>query len=164
MYVNIIYFMSNIWKYEFLFYSVQIEQNPSVQVPAEWHFLATSHGKGACDGVGGTVKHLAALANLQRPYNEQIITPWYLCEWAQNDIPAVRFHYCTQEEYVLLKCHLEDRFAHCRPIVGTQSSLSHLNVKNTTALSMSKEQILVLKDDICFDGITGFDTCRYDSQ
>ena len=25
-------------------------------VPAEWHFSATSHGKGACDGVGGTVK------------------------------------------------------------------------------------------------------------
>ena len=25
-------------------------------VAAEWHFFATSHGKGACDGVGGTVK------------------------------------------------------------------------------------------------------------
>ena len=24
-------------------------------VDAEWHFSATSHGKGACDGVGGTV-------------------------------------------------------------------------------------------------------------
>ena len=21
-------------------------------IPAEWHFLATSHGKGACDGIG----------------------------------------------------------------------------------------------------------------
>ena len=25
-------------------------------VSAEWHFSATSHGKGACDGLGGTVK------------------------------------------------------------------------------------------------------------
>ena len=24
-------------------------------VDAEWHFSTTSHGKGACDGVGGTV-------------------------------------------------------------------------------------------------------------
>ena len=27
-------------------------------VCAEWHFSATSHGKGACDGLGGTVKAL----------------------------------------------------------------------------------------------------------
>ena len=38
-------------------------------VPAEWHFSATSHGKGACDGVGGSVKRLAARASLQRPYD-----------------------------------------------------------------------------------------------
>ena len=25
---------------------------------AEWHFSATSHGKGTCDGLGGTVKQL----------------------------------------------------------------------------------------------------------
>ena len=29
-------------------------------ITAEWHFSATSHGKGACDGLGGTVKLLAA--------------------------------------------------------------------------------------------------------
>ena len=31
-------------------------------IPAEWHFSATAHGKGACDGLGG----LAARASLQR--------------------------------------------------------------------------------------------------
>ena len=39
-------------------------------ISAEWHFYATSHGKGACDGVGGTVKRLAARASLQKPYND----------------------------------------------------------------------------------------------
>jgi hypothetical protein len=34
--------------------------------PAEWHFFATSHGKSACDGVGGTLKRLAAKASLQQ--------------------------------------------------------------------------------------------------
>ena len=43
-------------------------------VPAEWHFSAASHGKGACDGVGGTMKWLAASASLQRPYEQQIMT------------------------------------------------------------------------------------------
>ena len=47
-------------------------------VSAEWHFSATSHGKGACDGLGGTVKRLAAKASLQRPYQDQIMTPFQL--------------------------------------------------------------------------------------
>ena len=33
-------------------------------VQAEWHFYATSHGKGPCDGIGGTVKCLAAMTSL----------------------------------------------------------------------------------------------------
>ena len=48
-------------------------------IAAEWHFSATSHGKGACDGVGGTVKRLAARASLQ---SHQITTPYQLYEWA----------------------------------------------------------------------------------
>jgi hypothetical protein len=39
---------------------------------AKWHFSVTSHGKGACDGVGGTIIRLARKASLQNPYEEQI--------------------------------------------------------------------------------------------
>nr|XP_047134910.1 uncharacterized protein LOC124812388 [Hydra vulgaris] len=35
------------------------------EVSAEWHFFATSHGKSACDGVGGTFKRLVARVSLQ---------------------------------------------------------------------------------------------------
>ncbi|KAJ8688649.1 hypothetical protein QAD02_024444 [Eretmocerus hayati] len=31
-------------------------------IPAEWHFFATSHGKGPCDGVGGTLKRAVSKA------------------------------------------------------------------------------------------------------
>ena len=31
---------------------------------AEWHFFATSHERNACDGVGDTIKRLAAHASL----------------------------------------------------------------------------------------------------
>ena len=44
-------------------------------INAEWHFSATSHGKGACDGVGGTVKRLTAKASLQKAFDDQIMTP-----------------------------------------------------------------------------------------
>ena len=60
-------------------------------VPAEWHFSATSHGKGACDGVGGTVKRLAARASLQRPYDQQIMTPRQLFDWSAENVPATFF-------------------------------------------------------------------------
>ena len=45
---------------------------------AERHFYATAHGKGVCDGLGETVKWLATKASLQRPYNDQIMTPLQL--------------------------------------------------------------------------------------
>jgi hypothetical protein len=41
----------------------------------EWHFFAISRGNSAFGGVGGTLKRLAAEANLQQPYNDQITTP-----------------------------------------------------------------------------------------
>ena len=64
-------------------------------IPAEWHYSATSHGKGACDGIGGTVKRLAAHASLQRPYNNQIMTPHQLFDWVYSNLPGVHFGYCS---------------------------------------------------------------------
>ena len=105
------------------------------------------------------------------------MTPRHLYEWAQKDIPAVCFHDYRKEEYNTEKCHLEDRFAHCRPIVGIHSfhlavlmSRIQLAVRScSTVLSMSTAQVSVLKDDIYFDDIyfddtTGFVTRRYAGQ
>ncbi|KAJ8353675.1 hypothetical protein SKAU_G00212420 [Synaphobranchus kaupii] len=36
------------------------------EINPEWHFFATSHGKGAVDGVGGTVKHAVSTAVISR--------------------------------------------------------------------------------------------------
>ena len=85
-------------------------------VSAEWHFSATSHGKGACDGLGGTVKRLAARASLQRPYNSQIMTPRQLYEWAVDNIQSVHFQYVSTEEYNEEAQHLEERFLLSRTI------------------------------------------------
>ena len=68
-------------------------------VQAEWHFYATSHGKGPCDGIGGTVKCLAARASLQRAYHSQIMTPCQLLDLAVENIEKVHFKYCTSDDY-----------------------------------------------------------------
>lgn len=44
---------------------------------AEWHFFATSHGKGPCDGLAGAMKRHAARESLQRVKDEEIITTPY---------------------------------------------------------------------------------------
>lgn len=46
-------------------------------IKAEWHFFATAHGEGACDGIGGSVKRSARRASLQ---DKTIVTTQKLCE------------------------------------------------------------------------------------
>ena len=44
-------------------------------IEAEWNFFATSHGKNACDGIGGTVKRYLTKASLMRTVDHQILSP-----------------------------------------------------------------------------------------
>ena len=67
-------------------------------IQAEWHFYATSHGKGPCDGIGVTVKRLAAKASLQRACHSQFMTPSQLFDWAIENIERIHFKYCTIDE------------------------------------------------------------------
>eukprot|EP00731_Ephydatia_muelleri_P007129 Em0003g1377a len=106
-------------------------------MPAEWHFFATSHGKGPSDGVGGSVKRSAARASLQRPYHDQIMTPRQLFEYAKANITAVHFHYSTKEEYDTETLQLEARLSHARTIP---------------------------EEDLVFDDIKGFVTVMYDNK
>lgn len=50
------------------------------KINAEWTLFPTSHGKESCDGIGGTLKRLAARASLQR-VNNPIRTPKELFNW-----------------------------------------------------------------------------------
>ena len=54
-------------------------------IPAKWNFFAISHGKGPCDGVGGTVKHEVAKANFKHPYHDQIMTTYQLYTFAKEN-------------------------------------------------------------------------------
>lgn len=105
-------------------------------IKAEWHFSATAHGKGPCDGVGGSVKRLAARASLQRPYHNQIQTPRDLFEWAVDNITKVDFAYSTQEDYAASEMFLKSRFEEALTIKGTQQF--HAFIPNTTSKLLVK--------------------------
>lgn len=89
-------------------------------VKAEWHFFATSHGKGACDGIGGTVKRLASRASLQRPLDNQISTARKLYEWASESIKNIAFCFCTENEHSDAENFLKERFGKTVTIAGTR--------------------------------------------
>ena len=89
-------------------------------IPAEWHFFATAHGKGPCDGVGGTLKRIVARVSLQRPYEKQIVTPRQFYRYAQENISSIYVQYFTEDEWKVESEKLSDRFDFSKAIAGTQ--------------------------------------------
>jgi hypothetical protein len=146
-------------------------------MPAEWHFFATSHGKGPCDGVGGTVKRLAARASLQRPYDKQILTPRQLFEFGRSEIPTVNFCYATVEQHEHESNLLSKRFESTRTIAVMHKLYSFrpisLNVLEVGEFSASKVKRIehvsfsstVTNDSLVkFAAIKGFVTTQYDGH
>ena len=116
-------------------------------IHAEWHFFATSHRKSACDGVGGMIKRLAAKASLQRPYDQQIMTPHQLHDWASGSIKTT---YCPSEEYEKELAHLQGRFEKAQTIPGTRKlhsfiplSLEKIETRKFSASNISKVEKVV---------------------
>lgn len=95
---------------------------------AEWHFFATSHGKGPCDGIGGTVKRLAARASLQKLTSDHILTPLDLFNWAVENIKKIKFCFSTKEEHEEHDKNLEGRFLTAKAIKGTQQFHSYIPI------------------------------------
>ena len=81
------------------------------EIKAEWHFFATSHGKNACDGVGGTIKRLAARASLQRPVTNQILTSKQLFDFANDEIDGITVYFVDSMLVHQISQFLKPRFS-----------------------------------------------------
>jgi hypothetical protein len=148
-------------------------------MPAEWHFFATSHGKGPCDGVGGTVKRLAARASLQRPVNNQILTPRQLFEFAQSEITSIDFYYATAAEYEEEATLLRSRFELSRTIAGTHKlhsiipiSKELVEVREFSSSQLTRVESVTLSSLATNSGLSvanivhfkGYITAKYDGH
>ncbi|KYM96833.1 hypothetical protein ALC62_12496 [Cyphomyrmex costatus] len=87
------------------------------KIKAEWHFFATAHGKGACDGIGGCVKKNAYRASLQ---DKTIVSTEKLFEWASNYFKKINFDFCNLSQYKKHAKVLEKRFKEAKTISGTR--------------------------------------------
>ena len=87
----------------------------------EWNFFATSHGKGACDGIGGTVKRAAYQESLRRPYSDQILDVEALHSYLVGQFrSAIQFIFVPSVRVAEKRQMLKARFAKAVPIRGTQ--------------------------------------------
>ena len=107
------------YKNNFIFTSL-LYYKKDFDIESEWHFFATWHRKGACDGVGGTVKRLAYRASLQWPIDNHM-TPRQLFEWSDNYFENIVFEFCSHIEHENEKKSLQKRFERVKTIKGTRS-------------------------------------------
>lgn len=89
---------------------------------AEWNFFATSHGKNACDGVGGTIKRLATRASLQRTVDRQILNSKDLFKFASENIKGIDVIYTSVVEIEHNEEFLAGRYANATTIPGTREN------------------------------------------
>ena len=86
---------------------------------AEWHFHATAHGKGACDGIGANLKRGAKRASLQVSSSNHIWTPEELYNWAKHYCEETKVFYSSKESYEETVLKLKPRLNKAKSIPGT---------------------------------------------
>ena len=115
---------------------------------AESIFLATSHGKSPCDGVGGFVKCYVAKHSLQRPLHDQILSSQSILDLCVREIPCTTFFSVRQEEMVNACADLEDCFTESKTMPGTRSSHHFLPIScNKIAHKLTSEDSEFLQFD-----------------
>ena len=133
--VNKIYFMSDgaasQYKNRKNFSSLCQFKN-KYNIEAEWHFFATSHGKGPCDAIGGTLKRMATRASLAKEREHPIKDAKELYEWAclrkEDQLTKINFCYTTSEDYKVAAQELEKQYSVAKTIPGTQKYHSFIPI------------------------------------
>ena len=87
------------------------------KIQAEWIFFATTHGRSACDGIGGTVKRLTRKASLQTPVSDQILTLDAIYSYCVENISGIKFFKVLDASEILeindndyVCCQYDDKF------------------------------------------------------
>ncbi|KAE8740755.1 hypothetical protein FOCC_FOCC013723 [Frankliniella occidentalis] len=107
------------------------------QVPAEWQFYATSHGKTACDGIGGMVKHKVYRHCLGLTAKDlQIETAFDFYSWVKTNIEGVISIYVDSSKVTAYESTRRVRWQTALDIDGMQSHHAFIPVKPNPVVMM----------------------------
>jgi len=115
------------------------------KVPAEWHFFDNLHGKGPCDGVGGTVKRLATRASLQSQSTIKYKHHNNFMIGAKDAITSVEFRYVQTSDIESEELLLRDRLEAAEDNCGN-TYISCISTLKTTRNALLGETILKCTD------------------
>ena len=87
-------------------------------MPASWHYFEAGHGKGPCDGVGGTTKRLADEAVRQQKATVQSANDFFLWAQAQQASSSIDYLFVSQEECTRAHKAIQE-FGDIPPVSGT---------------------------------------------
>lgn len=99
-------------------------------IEGEWHFQATAHGKGACDGIGANLKRQAARYSLQCPSDGRITDARAFYNWAKNNCKETTVLFSSKEEHLLSEKMFKPRFEQVTTIRGTLQYHSFIPLDN----------------------------------
>ena len=88
-------------------------------INAKWVFLATSHGKQTCDGVGGTVNRLTR--SLGRATSDQMLTLAAMFNSSKDNIEGISLIYISKDEVDATRAKFAKRFDNIKTIPGARS-------------------------------------------
>lgn len=111
-------------------------------VSCDWHFFATSHGKGACDGIGGSAKRATYHESLKRPLSDQILTAEGMFEFLSNKfVSVIQFIYVPVEEVAKVENDLSGRFSRAVTVKGTKQfhRFSPISIQNVVVRELSAD-------------------------
>ncbi|KAJ8685193.1 hypothetical protein QAD02_020986 [Eretmocerus hayati] len=96
-----------------------LKREEDARILAEWHYHATAHGRGSCDGIGAYLNRGAKRATLQRTSQNHILTAQALYEWAEIYCKETDVFFSPTGDYEKVKQELHSKFEGAEAVPGT---------------------------------------------
>ncbi|XP_071956012.1 uncharacterized protein [Antedon mediterranea] len=88
-------------------------------INASWDYFEAGHGKGPCDGIGGTVKRLADEAVKRGAAVIQDAHDFFAWACQERENSRIEYFFVTNEECVAAESEIQMKWPNIRPVPGT---------------------------------------------
>ena len=92
-----------------------LSHNELFGISARWNYFESGHGKGPCNGIGGSSKRQAADAVKQGKVSVQDAHEFY--QWAKGNDKSIEYVFYTEEEYNEMEEQLKE--SKIKSVTGT---------------------------------------------
>ncbi|XP_078659979.1 LOW QUALITY PROTEIN: uncharacterized protein LOC144904722 [Branchiostoma floridae x Branchiostoma belcheri] len=101
-------------------FSILSDHESLFGLPACWNYFEAGHGKGPCDGVGGTAKRMADEAVNRQATTIQDAKEFYT--WAANqERSSIKYMFISKDECKESQTYLTEKYGSVKAIPGTMS-------------------------------------------